>query len=182
MKKEFENRASVFVISSLSIFLIFLIGCTASRSAKGLYETFYVGNEGLQYFIQPLTFNGTSNSDEELKIDITCRYKTVIKDSSIVNISLIGTENIKSIDSIIIRSDSCFVVLKKLTILYTERNDENFISRFTTRSPLLGIKQLFDKNDWLFTVYTQNRSFKYATPANTQQNIDALNYNIFMLF
>lgn len=158
------------------------MGCSAARSAKGLYETFYVGNDGIQYFIQPLTFNGASDSDEELKIDITCKYKTVIKDSSIVNISLIGTKNFKTIDSIIIRNDSSFVVLKNLNIMFAERNGESFTSRFTTRSPLLGIKQLFNKNDWLFTVYTQNQSFKYVTPTNTQEKIDALNYNIFMLF
>lgn len=174
--------SSVFLLNTLSTLLVFIIGCSAAQSAKGLYETFYIGNDGLQYFIHPLTFNGISDNDNELKIDLTCKYKTVIKDSSIVNISLISAKNIRSIDSIIIRSDSCSVLLNDLNIMYTERNGESFISRFTTKSPLRGIKQLFDKSDWLFIVYAQNQSFKYITPANTQEKIDALNYNIFMLF
>ncbi len=158
---------------------MFLMGCS---STKGLYETFYVGNDGIQYFIQPLTFTGDADSDEELKIDITCKHKTVIKDSSIVNISLIGAKYFKTVDSIIINTDSCSVVLKDLNIMFSERDGDNFISRFTARSSLFGIKQIFNKSDWAFGVYAQNRSFKYITPKSTKKKIEALNYSIFMLF
>ena len=46
---------------------IFLYGClgvknSTKNSGKNLFETFFVGNEGIQYFIKPLTFKDNNKN------------------------------------------------------------------------------------------------------------------------
>ena len=159
--------------------LLFFSGCSSSSE---IYNTFYVGEDGTQYFIQPLNFTGEKDNNEELNVDITFRYKTVLKDSSIINISLVSAKYFKTIDSIKIENNSCSIVLKKLNIMFSERSGDFFISRFTAKGFLPGIKQLFNNSDWLFTVYAQNQLLKYLAPVSTKKKIERLNYNIFVLF
>ncbi len=168
-----------FLFCCTSAFLLFLSGCS---STNDLYKTFYVGDEGIQYFIQPLDFTGETDKNEELQADITFRYKRVLKDSSIVNISLVGTNYYKTVDSVKIGTDSDSMVIKNLNIMFSERTGDYFISRFTSKGSLPGIKQVFNNSNWVITVYAQARSLKYLATNSTKNKIERLNYSIFMLF
>lgn len=150
------------------------------NSGKKLVETFYVGSEGTQYFIKPLTFN--DDNKNQLILDVTFRYKDKIKDSASVNISLINTEIYRSIDSLKISNDSVTVVFDNLQFLFAERAAKKMNSRFSTKCELVDIYNLFDKNNWKMIVYQQKNSTIYYSPNDTKNKINKLKYGIFMLF
>jgi len=165
--------------------ILFFSSCLApkkgsSNSAPKLFETFYVGDEGTQYFIKPLFFKDLSNN--RLTLDITFRYKDKIKDTAIVNISLLNSERFKSIDSLKISNDSVSLVLKDFKFLFSERLKGDFNSRFSTTGQLEGIFTLFNQNNWLLTVYTQNSVSKYSPPKDTKKKITKLQYSVFSTF
>lgn len=179
---KFSNSlAKVFAIVTIAV----LSGCmgvknSTGNSAKTLFETFFVGEDGTQYFIKPLTFEGENKN--RLKVDITFRYKDRIKDSAVVNISFLNAEIYRSIDSLRMTNDSVSVVLKDFKYLFAERMQKEFNSRFSTKGALADINKLFDKNDWVLIVYKQNKQSIYNTPNDTKKKIDKLKYGIFMLF
>ncbi|MCC6726639.1 MAG: hypothetical protein IT258_19210, partial [Saprospiraceae bacterium] len=83
------------------------------KSGKRLFETFYVGTDGTQYFIKPLEF--TADNKEVLKLDVTFRQKDISEDSATVNISFYGAENFKTADSLVIKNTTETLALKNLS-------------------------------------------------------------------
>ncbi len=165
--------------------LFFLSGCLsvkpgATKSGKNLFETFFVGEEGTQYFIKPLTFK--SDVKAQLILDITFRYKNKIKDSAFVNISFLDKEIIREVDSLKISNDSSVVIFKSLNHLFSERNKKEYNSRFSTKAPLADINQLFNNNNWSITLYKKKCVSKYAALKETKSKIDKLRFKVFSLF
>ena len=153
----------------------------ATKSAKKYYETFYVGEEGTQYFIKPLTFN-KEDSNEKLLLDITFRYKKVVKDSSKLNFSIIsGQQLIKSIDSLKISNDHDDILSKDIGLLFNEKENDEFLSRFTTQIPLENTHQLFKNNNWKFTIYSEKNKLNFNPTNRTQKAIKALSNDVFSI-
>jgi hypothetical protein len=153
----------------------------ATKSAKKYYETFYVGEEGTQYFIKPLTFN-KDDSNEKLLLDITFRYKKVVKDSSKLNFSIKSSQQLmKSIDSLKISNDHHDILSNDIDLLFNEKNNDEFLSRFTTQVPLENTHQLFDNNDWEFTIYFNKDKFNFKPTNKTQKAIKALSNDVFSI-
>lgn len=151
----------------------------AAKSGKKLYETFFVGEDGTQYFIKPLIFINDIN--ENLELDITFRYKNEIKDSAIVNVSFLSKEIFKHADSLKINHDSSATVFKEIKYMFSERKKEEYNSRFSTKGSLFDIKKLFNSNNWNIIIYKNGSFNKYITPKATKKKIDKLKYEIFML-
>ena len=167
--------------------LYILSGCMsikpgATKSAKKYYETFYVGQEGTQYFVKPLTFN-KEDSDEKLLLDITFRYKKVVKDSSKLNFSVRSSQQLmKYIDSLKISNDHHDILSDDVNLLFNEKDDDEFLSRFTTQVPLENTRQLFDNNNWEFTIYSNDIHRLSFNPAKrAQKAIKALSNNVFSI-
>jgi len=179
--KYLPSLLQVFVIGTV----IVLSGCLGVKnstrsSGKNLFETFFVGNDGTQYFIKPLIFNDGNNN--QLKLDVTFRYKDAIKDSALVNISFINTNIYHTIDSLKISNDSATVVFRNFKYLFAERIQKKMNSRFSTTGTLVDIYKLFKKNNWSMIVYQQKGCGIYYSPNETRKKIDKLRYGIFMLF
>ena len=179
--KYLPSLTKVFFIGAIVLFS----GClgvknSTGNSAKNLFETFYVGNDGTQYFIKPLNFN--DDNKNQLKLDVTFRYKDRVKDSALVNISFINDELFRNVDSLKLSNDSVSVVFNNFKYLFAERIQKKFNSRFSTKSSLVEMTKLFDKNNWNIIVYRQNKYDKYYSPNETKNRINKLKYGIFMLF
>ena len=149
-------------------------------SGKKLFETFFVGNNGTQYYIKPITFSDEEN--DKLKFDMTFRYKNVIKDSATLNMSFIDSEIIKSIDSLKISNDSISLLFTKVNLMFVERHKKVFNSRFSTRSHLAPIKWLFKNKNWSIYLYRNNIVDKYMATKSTKRKITKLKFEIFELF
>jgi hypothetical protein len=163
-----------------------IIGClsvkpTATKSGKNLFETFYVGDDGIQYFIKPLNMKNTQNSDE-LKIDFTFRHKDEIKDSVVVNVSLRSSAIYKNIDSLSLSNETHKIVSDNLRLLFNEERNDLYTSRFTTKVPLIDVVQLFDTNDWILTIHKNQAPQTYIPEKNTKKAILKLQEKLFILF
>jgi len=177
-----SNLQKIFFVLGIVISLSGCIGMKPSgvKSGKNLYETFFVGEEGTQYFIKPIVFN--SENKNRLFVDFTFRYKDKIKDSAFVNMSFFNTEIIKNIDSLKITNSSVSIVLKNIKSLFAERSQKEYKSRFSTKGSLADLNKLFDKNNWIITAFKHNNSTNYTTPKSTKMKIDKLDAGVFMLF
>ena len=149
------------------------------KSGKKLYETFFVGIDGTQYFIKPLLF--CNQSTEEIKIDFTFRYKSEIKDSAIVNISFFSKDLFKNNKGFKIINDIDTVAISKMEYLFSERNKKFYISRFSCKISLLDLKNIFQRSNWKL-LFLKNDVVDYYSTKATKNKIEKLNYEIFSLF
>ena len=152
---------------------------TSSKSAKNLYETFFTGEEGTQYFIKPLKFE--NNSKELLYLDVTFKHKKVIKDSATVNFSILNNNAFNDIDSLIIGNDKKATTIKNINFLFSEKTNKGYKSRFSGKLPLQQIQTLFTNSNWKLTLYKENNT-KFTASKKSKKSIDKLNLNIFSIF
>ncbi len=188
MKKIWPN--SQISIRKKLLLLLFLIpilynSCssvkpTTTKSGKSYFETFYVGTEGTQYFIKPLSLKN-NKTKETLLMDMTFRYKDQIKDSSIVNFSIKSPKLYKSADSLEITTKTTHIKADKVKLLFNEKSGDDFISRFTAKIPLRKIKEMFDRDDWTFTLHHPTQIKVYETDKKTAKSIAALRKKVFIL-
>lgn len=165
-------------LTSLFLSLIFLsISC---GSGKKLSRTFFVGEEGIQYFIKPLSFLNAP-SKRELSIDFTFRHKEEVKDSTIVNFDLFSPDIIKKIAKIEFTSGSGNAQADTITLLYKERVKNKFKSRFSSGFLLKDLVKLFKSNDWKVVLYTNGEQQTFLPSKATQKKIEQLNNEIFVL-
>jgi len=171
---------------SIAILLSFLFyGClsvkpTTTKSGKNYFETFYVGEAGTQYFIKPLLFEN-NESNKDLFVDITFRYKKEIKDSAILNFSIKSPTLYKSIDSLAISNRIMDIKSDNVDFLFSEKTKKGFVSRFTTKIALDGVKEMFNNDEWDFTLYNKNQTVKYASNKKTNKAINTLKDKVFIL-
>lgn len=170
------------------IFLLYLIvfqSCSvlkpgSKKSSKNLYETFYIGEEGIQYFIKPFSF-GNINTKGRIDIDFTFRYKNEVKDSAILNLSIYEGVIIKSLDSIKFRNNVVQINQFSTQLMYNEVDNDFFKSRYTTKIPLNTLNKLFGEENWTLYLYSSQGKFQYQTGKKTSKFISSLNKNLFVL-
>ncbi len=149
------------------VLFVFLTGCpsvkpSGVKSGKNLFETFYLGEGGTQYFIKPMIFYNTLNR-EEIHLDFTFRYKNIVKDSVIVNLSLHSSILFKSINSLRFANTTHKILRKDIRLLFNEKRNKQFNSRFYTKISLIEFNKLFDNEDWTIIVYTNKTSNTYIS-------------------
>ncbi len=169
-----KHKAIIF-----SFFAVLLISCHsikpkgANRSGKKLFENFYLGEKGTQYFIKPLEFE---NDSEVLFIDFTVREKEKMVS---LNFSIVAVSLIKEITLFSIQNSSVKANLVNYKKLYSERKKELFESRFSAEVSIEELKELFNEANWEINV-NQFAPFKASKP--TQKSIIQLKDHIFSLF
>lgn len=176
---------SQFKLFSIILLLFMFSGClsikpSATKSGKKYFETFYVGEEGTQYFIKPILFKD-EKSKEDLILDITFRYKNKIKDSAIVNFSIKSKVIYKTIDSLKLLNKDIEIKSDNILLLFNEKNKIGFISRYSTKFSLKEIKEMFTNDTWEIIMYNQNKKKKYEPHIKTIRAINAVRENVFVL-
>lgn len=161
---------------------IFLSACwsvkpTVNRTGKKLYEDFFVGEEGTQYFIKPLTFEGAG--DAYLELDMTFRYKDQLRDSAILNISFFHPSIFKTIDSLDLVASDQRLTFNKLDFMFVERQKDLYKCRYTTNVALVELTDAFLASEWEWTLYLQGKAYQYQSPKRTRNALEALNYALF---
>lgn len=166
------------------LIVFFSVGClsvkpSTSKSGKKLFETFYVGEEGTQYYIKPLLFED-QESKEKVFLDITFRYKNEIKDSAIVNLTIEGPNIYKSIRQIRLNGANK-IESNQIELIFNEKNKNEFISRFSTNIALKDIERWFNNTDWSITLYSDKSTINGKPNKKTKKSIHILHENIFSL-
>lgn len=182
MKLPITRNLTLFILISISFFLAGCLSIKPSgvKSGKNLFETFYVGDDGIQYFIKPLLFENIQNK-EEIHVDFTFRYKDKVKDSVIVNLSFQSYNILRIIDSLFISNANQRISSKNNKLLFNEKRKGLIISRFTTKFSLTEFSGMFDNNDWKIIVYKNKTYDTFFSKSKTKKAIKKLQEMVFIL-
>jgi hypothetical protein len=157
-------------------FLIITTGCKTLKS----YETFFVGEQGTQYFIKPIPFK--NEAGEKAELDFSFRYRSEVKDSVTINMTFYNKDLIKSIDSCRLSNDVLSFKLRSLSLLFLEREGKTNNLRYSGKASLADVTKLFGQEKWTIMVHFPKSSAKYLPSSKTSKKIKSLNHNIFSLF
>lgn len=182
MKYRIFNPKTILLIISLSFLLnsCLSIKPSTTKSGKNYFETFYVGKDGVQYFIKPLLFENIE-SKEDMVVDITFRYKDEIRDSAIVNFSIKSSAIYKNIDSLKVSSKDFKIRNNNVSLLFNEKTKKGFTSRFTTKIALKEIKFLFNENEWNFILYNSTQKNRFKPHRRASKAISTIRDKVFIL-
>lgn len=150
-----------------------------AKGSQNLFETFYVGDEGTQYYIKPLDFK---QEKEKLKVDITFRYKDEVKDSASINITLLGSKFLKEINAITFENPNARFTSKQVELMFNDVKNKGYASRFTTRVPLSQVYPLFLNSDWKISIEHNKGKETYMPTSKAQKSIGKLQRGLFVLF
>ncbi len=124
--------------------VLLLVGCSPLRTSvsKGpskLFETFYLGGKGTQYFVKPLIFE--DKEDNEISVDFTFVYNDKIQaeDSVTLNFSVF-LPNVDRADNLTLQIDND----KKTSAQITKLFKDALQTRFSTRVLLSDVKRFFE--------------------------------------
>jgi hypothetical protein len=171
-------------LTSTIIALLVMVSChntkpLTSKSAINLYETFYVGEEGTQYYIKPLEWKNDKN--DPINVDITFRYKKEINDTATINLSIVNEKLIKQVDSVIFKTDNQQFNITRLAYMFCDRKKDDFLCRFSSELHLSKVQQLFAAGQWNILLYTDGTSEKYEPTNSTRRKVGKLNKEIFVI-
>jgi len=182
MKRNF----SLILISLMA--LVMISGCAltikpaATKSGKAYYESFFT-EEGTMYFIKPIEFEGTDKKDK-LFADFTFRHQTELPDTAIVNLSIESTDILKKADRITFSNSSSEVSLEDISLLFNERKDKKFISRFSAKCPTNKLIAIIGDPSIQIKITKEDSpsAVVFLPNKGSQKKIRTLNNNLFILF
>jgi hypothetical protein len=175
----------LLIIKSILLPAIFLNGClsvkpTTTKSGKKFYDTFYVGEDGTQYFVKPISLENKMHQ-EQLTVDFTFRYKDQIKDSATVNFSINSIEIYKQIDSLHLQNRNIETKNSQIKLLFNESQRKKFISRYSLKISLKELKEIFDNDEWVITLHSSNKSIEYGIKQSSKKAINTIKDRVFVL-
>ncbi|MFO8086449.1 MAG: hypothetical protein R6T91_01410 [Bacteroidales bacterium] len=180
----------ILMSAALCLLLSFLLtGCISykpqnAKKVRGkLYEEFFAGDEGMQYFIKPLKFEG-QESDYIVFADFTFRVREEIRaeDSVVLNFSLLSKSSVAVIDSIALKTSRSISVIRELDLLFKEKKDQEYTNRYSSRTCLMSLHTFFKAEHPAFIVYIDNKQFTFVPDKRSSQNMHQLEEDIFQLY
>lgn len=153
---------------------------TAAKSGKNHFESFYAGENGMQYFIKPILMKNT-DKEEFLTADFTFRHRNESTDSVTLNFSIEGPELYKKIDSLQISSGATSIASHRIGLLFSERTGKGFVSRYTAKVSLNEVQRLFGNQTWDCVVHIKGSSSSYLPTPKSERKISAINADLFTL-
>lgn len=168
----------------LLLFCVILSSCASykpqtTKAKAKLYETFFVGKEGTQYFIKPLNFE--NNEKENILFDFTFRCRKEIKGDAITNFTFVGNKNIKQVDSLKISTPKESLTIRDINYLFSKKDKTEFSCRFSYNQKLTETVKLFQSDDWQVILFNENESIKFTSQKSTQKKIKILRNEIFSM-
>ncbi len=151
-----------------------------TKSAKKLFETFFVGEDGSQYFIKPFEF--VNDNGEKVLLDITFRYKDEVKDSAKLTFAYYSKDLIKNIDSLSFTNPSISIQANSIELMFNERDKDLIKSRFSSKVLLKDLVNLFDKSNWEMELHSSDKTYTVSSNKKSDKIIEALDFEIFSLF
>ena len=173
-------RLIPFIIIALIMQNCISVLPTSLKTGKNYFETFYAGEEGTQYFIKPILF-ANENSSEEFIFDLTFRYKNEVLDSVIVNFSINSSKMYKNIDCLVMSSKGIQRINKNLELIYFEKINNGFRSRYSTKYSLEEIKEMFNNESFQVTIYYQGKISSFKPTKKSLRVINLIRDNVFVL-
>jgi hypothetical protein len=170
----------------LLVLMMSLSGCLtvkpgSTKSGMKFFETFFVGEEGTQYFIKPLDMVSV-NSPEEFSVDFTFRYNSHLAQGSQVkmNFTLSSNDIVRKIDSLKIYSGNGSTTISQNQLLFNGKHKKLFTSRFTSEINLADLTDLMS-DIWYVEVFHNNQKLRFSHSRKSRKAIAKLNEKVFVL-
>lgn len=180
-----NSSALIFSICFLTVTILFSacmgVKSGATKGKKNLYETFYTGDEGMQYFIKPLELTSASK-ENNMAVDFTFRHKEHKGTAATLNYSLFSSEVIKEITSFTINVGSKTYNAAVNELFYNERAKKHFTSRFSTSIPFDILSAMFETQSWNIQIAYNGRKYTFTPTKKSQKTIQTISTNLFVLF
>lgn len=157
------------------------IGASSSRATA--YETFFVGDEGLQYFIKPLLFKSENNKDK-LSVDFTFKQKQEFDNNALVrvNFSIFSKEKIKDINLIEVITSNETIKIFNPELMFIENSKKQIHSRFTMEITAAQLANIFKDNNCKWQISQEKGKSSFLPTKKTSKSIKKINKSIFDLF
>ena len=136
------SLSSLILLLALCCSACMAVKPSASKTKPKLYETFYRGQEGNQYFIKPLSFK--DNNGAELSMDLTFRVnpKAEQQDSAYVNMTFFEVPDRFSNGSIELNNEMASLSFENPITLFKEEGKSGLNVRFSVQLPYDGLREL----------------------------------------
>lgn len=179
------SRQFAPIVAFLGVLLLMSCGSVrpgAVKSARNLYETFYVGEDGTQYFIKPLKFEHPGDVGSTLLLDLTFRYRDEVRDTATLNFTIEDERLYRSVDEITISHPGFSARCSDTDLLYTQRSGDGFASRFSARMPMADLVKVFTSSDWTLQVRTGDMNKSFLPVSKTERAVIRLQDGVFVVF
>lgn len=169
----------------LMLFILGLASCQNSgvnkyaRGSEKLFETFFSGDDGIQYFIKP--FELAENEEMKMNCDITFRYKKELKDSALFNVSILAPYNIKDLDAVKMSNGHAEMHSGHSELLFNELTNKGYISRHSVKFALAEVREMFRHPKWKVEVDSKHGKEILHSKAKSDKKIQQLNAGLFVL-
>ena len=170
----------IFILLSIIFPSCFNVKSASTRSANNLFETFFVGEEGTQYFIKPLSF--VNANKEKLHIDFTFRYKNKVDGFASAKMTIESEKPIKKIKKILISNTKKTIPLSEIEFMFIKREKNKFNSRFSAVTEIRNLEELFSSNSWFLEIELEEKVVKFQPQKQTKKSIYKLDQSIFIVF
>ena len=185
--RQSSSALSLLSFCSLMACATFLTGCLSVRpgsvkSARNLHETFFVGEEGTQYFIKPLGFESAADKNTTLTADFTFRYKDQVRDSAIINFTITAADLYRSAESLTISNPSFSAPCHSTDLLYNQRSAKGFVSRFSARLPMSDLIRLFESPNWSVDLSAGGVPMTFLASKKSRRSLIRLEDGVFVVF
>lgn len=175
------------VVCFLVVPLLTMFSCArmkpggATKGRGGRFDTFFIGDGGVQYFVDQIVFQ-SEDTKSKLLMDFTFRHSSSKSSSVTFNLSVYTSCYTKSIDSLLLYTGNNRSVIDSIGNLFAEREKKNFHSRFTCVMSLDELTAFLEDSNPKITIYSNCGSTQYAPSAKTSKAIRKLNDELFVLF
>lgn len=182
MKKRFLLLSLLLISLSISLNSCLGVKPATSGGGKKYFESYYVGDEGNQYFIKPLALV-SEYEEAKATLDISFRSKESLQGTAQMNFSVYMPEAIHSLKSVYLYVNNTSFELSDVKLLFVEREKNSFQSRFSTTIPAEKLKSIFNTSDWqLVIIKEKGNTYKFDTASSSKKRIEAINTNLFTIF
>ena len=182
MKKRFLLLSLLLISLSISLNSCLGVKPATSGGGKKYFESYYVGDEGNQYFIKPLALV-SEYEEAKATLDISFRSKESLQGTAQMNFSVYMPEAIHSLNSVYLYVNTTSFELSDVKLLFVEREKNSFQSRFSTTIPAEKLKSIFNTSDWqLVIIKEKGKTYKFDTASSSKKRIEAINSNLFTIF
>ena len=155
----------------------FLISCSSN---KKYFEAFFVGTDGIQYFIKPLT---CVSNEHEVQLDIVIRIKNSFnnKDSATINYTILSKFNNSEINQSILWIQKDTIRLNAVNFMFKEKTKNGFSSRYTSKIANTDLKKCFTENQPIFLNTNSQKLIEIKLDKRSKKAIQKINQEIMSL-
>lgn len=148
-------------------------------SVRKKYISQFVGDEGIQYFIKPITFKADNNNT--LVADFTFRHgEENLNDTVMLNYTVRTDSKMTKLKDFCICFDNKEIAATSTTTLYKEK-DKDFVTRYSSVFQYKQLREAYKNQTFSLKTITTDGEVEYKPTTKSSKLIQGLDESIFQL-